>query len=145
MLAMAEYTYNNFKHSATKSSAFCANYRLEPHINWPIEIQFQDSASELYRHYINHIHEKLLMQLEMSIECKRRYYDKQRQNDEQFKKRKWVVLNGKNIRANHHFKKLEDNIYGHFKVLSSGITGTYSTLKLLESQKIHPMFNVHYY
>jgi len=78
MLAMAEYTYNNSKHSATKSSAFFANYRLEPHINWPIEIQFRYPASELYRYYINHIHEKLLMQLEMSIECNRRYYKKQR-------------------------------------------------------------------
>lgn len=52
------------------------------------------------------------------------------------------MLNGKNIQANHHCKELEDKIYGPFKVLSSGITGTYSTLKLLQSWKIHPMFNI---
>jgi hypothetical protein len=52
------------------------------------------------------------------------------------------VLNGKNIWANHHCKKLEDKIYEPFKVLSSGITGTYSTLTLLESWKIYLTFNV---
>jgi len=40
MLAMAEYAYNNSKHSSTKISPFYANYGFEPRTNWPTEIQF---------------------------------------------------------------------------------------------------------
>jgi hypothetical protein len=40
MLAMAEYTYYNSKHSATKISPFYANYGYEPRSNWATKVKF---------------------------------------------------------------------------------------------------------
>lgn len=59
MLAMAEYIYNNPKHSSTKISPFYENYRFQACKNWPTEFQFQNPASGLYRHYLTSVHQKL--------------------------------------------------------------------------------------
>jgi len=52
MLEMAEFAYNNSKHSATKISPFYPNYRYEPRTNWRMEIQFGNPALEMYGHYM---------------------------------------------------------------------------------------------
>jgi len=142
MLAMAEYAYNNSRHSATKISPFYANYGLEPRTNWPTEVQFRNPASELYGRHRNAVHKKLSAQLELSIKAMKKYYDKKRKDIEPFKPGELVMLNGKNIRAKHRCKKLEDEMYGPFKVLSTGKNGRYCTIMLPECWKIHPTLNI---
>jgi hypothetical protein len=66
MLAMAEYAYNNSKHSATKITPFDANYGYEPRTNWPMEVQFKNPGSDLYAHYMVNVYRKLENQLEIS-------------------------------------------------------------------------------
>jgi transposase InsO family protein len=142
MLAMAEYAYNNSKHSTTKISPFYANYGFEPRTNWPTEIQFRNLASELYGHYMNTVHSNLSKWLEESIESMRRNYNKKRKDIEPIKKGELVMLNGKNIRAKHRCRKLEDKMLGPFEVSSVGSNLRYCKLKLPESWKIHPVFNI---
>jgi len=48
MLAMAEYEYNNSKHSSTKKSPFNANYGFEPHLHGRMDIQFKHPELEMY-------------------------------------------------------------------------------------------------
>jgi hypothetical protein len=142
MLAMAEYAYNNSKHLATKISPFYANYGFEPRTNSPTEVQFRNPASELYAHYMTSAHSKLSYQLKVSIEAMRKYYDKKRKSIEPFAKGDLVMLNGKNIRAKHRCKKLEDKMYGPFEVVNTGSNGRYCKLKLPSTWKIHPTFNI---
>jgi len=142
MLAMAEYAYSNSKNSSTKISPSFDNYGFELRTNWQTEIQFRNPASELYGHYMNSVHSKLLKQLEQSIEAVRKYYDKKQKSIEPFKKGKLVMLNGRNIRAKHRCKKLDDMMYGPFDVIAAGKHGKYCTLKLLESWKIHLTLNI---
>jgi len=97
MLAVAEYAYNNSKHSSTKISPFYANYGFEPRTNWPTNIQFRNPASELYGHYMNAVHKKLSEQLSVSIEAMRKNYDKKRKDIVPFKPGELVMLNGRNI------------------------------------------------
>jgi hypothetical protein len=52
------------------------------------------------------------------------------------------MLNGKNIRAKHHCNKLKDKMYGPFEVIAVGKNGWYCTVKLPETWKIHPTFNI---
>ena len=84
----------------------------------------------------------LSKQLELSIEAVRKYYDKKWKSIEPFKKGEFVMVNGKNIRTRHRCKKLEDNMYGPFEVVNTGSNGRDCLLKLPDSWKIHPTFNI---
>jgi len=61
---------------------------------------------------------------------------------EPFKKGELAMLNGRNIRAKHRCKKLEDKMFGPFEILSVGSNQRYCKLKLPDSWKIHPVFNI---
>jgi len=52
------------------------------------------------------------------------------------------MLNGTNIPAKNCCKKLEDKMYCPFEVIATGKNGTYCTIQLPESWKIHPNFNI---
>jgi len=80
MLAMAEYAYNNSKHSSTKISPLYANYGFEPRTTWPTEIQFRNPASELYGHYMTSIHTKLKGRLSEAMESMKKNYNKKRKS-----------------------------------------------------------------
>jgi hypothetical protein len=142
MLAMAEYAYNNSKHSATKISPFHANYGLEPRTTWPTEIQFQNPASEMYGLYMTDVHWKLKEQLTESVDLMKKYYNKKRKEMESLKKGELVMLNGRNIRAKHRCKKLEDKMLGPFEVMSVGRNNRYCKLRLPDHWKLHPVFNI---
>jgi hypothetical protein len=120
MLAMAEFAYNNSKHSATKLTPFYANYGYEPRTNWQTNIQFRNPASEMYGHYMTGVHKRLSEQLEVVSESMAKYYDKKRRSIEKFKKGELVVLSGKYIRSKGRCRKLDDKMYGPFKILSVG-------------------------
>jgi len=142
ILAMAEYTYNISKHSSTRMSPFYANYSFDHRTKWPMEMLFKNPASELYGHYMNQVHRKLKERLEESIERMRKYYDKKRKPIELFNKGELVMLNGRNIRAKHRCKMLEDKMLGPFEMVSVGSNLRYCKLKLPYSWKIHPVFNI---
>jgi len=122
-LAMADFDYNNPKHSSTNIAPFHANYGSEPQTNWRTEILFRNPDLELYCHYMSSVHLKLSKQLEQSIEVMRKYYDRKRKSIEPFKKGELVMLNGKNIWAKHCCKKLEDKMYGPFEVIATARNG----------------------
>jgi len=142
MLAMAEYAYNNSKHALTKISPFYANYGFEPRTTWPTDIQFRNLASEMYGHYMNKVHQKLKQRLSESVEMMQKHYNKRRKVMEPLKKGELVMLNGRNIRAKHRCKKLEDKMFGPFEVLSIGANNRYCKLKLPDQWKLHPVFNI---
>jgi transposase InsO family protein len=97
MLDMAEYADNNSKHSAAKVSPIYANCGFEPRMNWPTEVQYRNSTSELYGHYMTSVHHKFAGQLEQSIKAMSKCYDKKQKLIEPFKKGELVMVNGKNI------------------------------------------------
>ena len=142
MMGMAEFAYNNSKHSATKISPFYANYGYEPRTNWPTDIQFRNPASEMYGHYMTEVHKKLSAQLETVRSSMAKYYDRKRRSIESFKKGELVMLNSKNIRSKGRCKKLDDKMYGTFKILSVGHNNLYCKIELPLTWKIHPTFNI---
>jgi len=141
MLAMAEYAYNNSKHSSTKISPVYANYGFEPRMTWPTEIQFRNPASELYGHYMTSVHTKLKERLSEAMESMKKNYNKKRKSVVPFGKGEQVMLNGRNIRARHRCRKLEDKMFAPFEVSSTGKNQGYCRLHLPDSWKIHPVFN----
>ena len=142
MLPMAEYAYNNSKHAATKITPFYANYGYEPRTNWPTEVKFNNPASELYAHYMVDVYRKLENQLETSGKKMGEYYDRKRKPAPQYTTNEWVMLDGRNIRTKRQCRKLEDKLYGPFQITKVGSNKRWCRLKLPESWKIHPTFNV---
>ena len=142
MLPMAEYAYNNPKHSATKITPFYANYGYEPRSSWPTEVQFRNPASGMYGHYMTSVYDKLRNQLEEVRETMSKYYNKKWKSIERFTKEDLEMLNGKNIRSKSRCKMSEDEVYGPFKILSVGHNGRYYKLELPTSWKIDPTFNI---
>jgi len=76
MLAMAEYTYNNLKHTSTKISPFYAYYGYGPWTNWPTKIKFRNPESELYGQYMICVNEKLKERLAQLVELIKKNYNK---------------------------------------------------------------------
>jgi len=99
MFAMAEFAYNNSKHSAIKIPPFYVNYGYEPRTNWPTDIQFRNPASEMYGHYLTAVHGNLSKESETVRESMAKYYNRKRRSIEKFEMGDWVMLNGKNIRS----------------------------------------------
>ena len=142
MLAIAEYAYNNSKHSVTKVSPFYANYRFEARTSWPTEIQFRNPASEMYGHYMIGVHKRLKERLEDAVEAMMKHNNKRTKEGVPFKKGELVLLNGRNIRTKHRCKKLEGKMLGPFEILSVGSNNRYCKLKLPDHWKLHPVFNI---
>jgi hypothetical protein len=88
------------------------------------------------------VHQKLKERLSESVELMKKHYNKRRKSMEPLNKGELVILNGRNIRAKHRCKKLEDKMLGPFEVLSVGNNARHCKLKLPESWKIHPVFNI---
>jgi Txe/YoeB family toxin of Txe-Axe toxin-antitoxin module len=125
MLAVAEYAYNNSKHSSTKICPFYANYGFEPPTTWPTEIQYQNPASQLYGHYMTSAHTKLKNRLIKAVEIMQKHYNKWTKSMEPLKKGELVMLIRRNIPAKHRCTILEDIMLGPFKMLSIGSNQRY--------------------
>src|ERR1700737_755468 len=52
------------------------------------------------------------------------------------------MLDGRNIRTKRQCRKLDDKLYGHFKITKVGSNKRWCRLELPTSWKIHPTFNV---
>ena len=88
------------------------------------------------------IHTKLKQRLSEATELMKKNYNKKRKSIEPFEKGELVMLNGRNIRAKHRCRKLEDKMFGPFEILLVGKNQRYSKLGLPDSWKIHPVFNI---
>jgi hypothetical protein len=96
----------------------------------------------MYGHYMNQVHQKLKHRLLESVELMQKHYNKRRKILEPLKKGELVMLNGRNIRAKHHCKKLDDKMLAPFEVISVGSNNRYCKLKLPDHWKLHPVFNI---
>lgn len=62
---------------------------------------------------------------------------------ESFTRAEWVKLNGRNFRAEHQCKKLEDKMLGPFEILSVGSYHRYCKLMSPAAWKMNSVFNIH--
>jgi hypothetical protein len=142
MLAMAEYAYNNSKHSATKITPFYANYGYESRTNWPMEVHFKYPGSDWYAHYMVNVYQKLENQLETSGKKMGEYHHQRRKQAPPYKVDDWVMLDRRNIHTKRQCRKLEDKVYRPFQISTVGRNQRSCCLKLPDTWKIHSAFHV---
>jgi hypothetical protein len=143
MLPLAEYCYNNSVTTATQLSPFYANYGFHPRTNWPVEMESKNPASKSYAHWMTSVHELCASHLKITQERMSRYYDRTKSAPPQYSVGDLVMLNGKNIRTRRAAKKLDNKLFGPFKVNKVVGTSKMSVgLELPKRWRVHNVFHV---
>jgi hypothetical protein len=140
LLPLAEYAYNNASHSGTGYSPFYANYGYHVRTNWPTNKEVKNPTSRLYAHWLNQIHEELLVRIRKSQETMVKYANKKRSDKYELNVGDLVMLNGKNLKTRRPKKKLDHKFWGPFKILRN-IKGTAFQLELPDEWNIHDVFH----
>jgi len=91
---------------------------------------------------MTNVHMRLKERLLEATESMKKNYNKKSKSMEPLAKGELVMLNGRNIRAQHRCRKLEDKMFGPFEILSVGKNQRYCKLDLPDSWKIHPICNI---
>lgn len=136
-LPMAEFAYNNAKHSATGKSPFQIVYGRDPTMT-PSSIPSQSPEADEHTDALRKAQAEIESALRLS---KERMQDPQAPPFPTFEDGDKVWLSAKNVQTNRPTKKLDHKRLGPFQILEKISDAAYR-LKLPASMKIHDVFHV---
>ena len=143
-LAIAEFTFNNKVHTATKSSLFKVNYGREPKMGFDIRKKGKNVKTEEFVKEMKDRHEEAKATLVKSQEKMKKQVDRNRKEAKEYKVGDKMLISTKDFpmelikRAT---KKLTEKYIGPYvvkKIISENVV----ELELLVSLRIHPLVNV---
>ena len=140
-LSMAEFAYNNRKHSATGVSPFFANTGRHPPVPTQVVQHSSNETAQDFAERMTKIKDKIEIALTDAADDMKRFADRKRKPQPEYQVGDKVWLEGTNIRTERPSKKLEDRRYGPFKI-TKVLSPTAVQLQLPVSWKIHPTFHV---
>jgi hypothetical protein len=144
-LVLAEFTYNNSKHSTLGVSPFYAAYGVHPEIRVNVEddvLEGRAVAAHERARRVQEEREALDQRWRGAVEAQVKYYDK-RHTPMEFKAKDQVMLSTKHLRLTRPNRKLTERFLGPFEVLRVMPSGRACVLKLpLSMSRIHPVFHV---
>jgi hypothetical protein len=145
LLPLAEFAYNNAKHSATQVSPFFANYGYHPRctikVAPPQEASTNPAAEDLVSKF-KRIHEKIRSDLAEAQTSYRKYYDVHVKQSPQFKVGDNVWLSRRNISTARPSRKLDVRRLGPYRIVECvGESKKAYKLDLPHSMRIHPVFH----
>ena len=142
LLPLAQFAYNNYQHSTTRTSPFYANYGKHP--NWDPNNNITTSTSEAATTKINKIvklHEELSRRVDQERKDTAKQVNKKRLKGPTFERREKVYLLTKNLKSKRPSSKLDHVRIGPFEVEKQTSKVNYR-LKLPAKARIHPNFHV---
>ena len=140
-LPIAEFSYNNKVHTATKQTPFYVETGKHPRMGFePIKGQRVEAAEDFAKR-MKKVHEETTSALKKAADDMKRYADQRRSNAPEYKKGDMVWLEADNIKQNRPAKKLSDKRLGPYKITKVINPNAYE-LQLPKSFKIHNRFNV---
>jgi len=122
-------------------SPFFANYGHHPQTEWMRERQAQNPGAELYSHWMNSIHKRVVKAINYAREAMKKYYDQKALRQSDYKEGHLVMLNGKNICMKRPLKKLIPKLYGLFKIIEAKGQRAFK-VEISPTWRIHPTFHV---
>jgi len=143
-LGMAEFTYNNKVHMATKVSPFKANYGQNPRMGFKGRRKGKYEVAEKFVEKMKKIQEEAKAALGKAQEEMKRFGDRKREKEEEYKVGDLVLLSMKDLKwqmEGRRLKKLTECFVGPYKVKGI-VSSNVIKLELPNSIKIHPVVNV---
>ena len=147
ILPLAEFAYNNAKHTSTRMSPFFANYGLHPRCTLRITpaspgTEQNPSAEALAQKY-REIHDQAKAQLERAQAKYKENYDVRHQQAPTFEPGDLVWLSRRHISTTRPSSKLDVKRLGPFKILETvGESKLAYRLELPTQMRVHPVFHV---
>jgi len=143
-LGMAEFTYNNKIHAATKNSPFKVNYGQEPRMGFEDRRKGKYEAAGKFVEKMRKIQEEAKAALGKAQEEMKKFADRKRGEGEEYKVGDLVLLSTKDLKwqmKGRRSEKLTERFVGPYKI--KGIISSNAVeLELPKSIRIHPVVNV---
>jgi hypothetical protein len=143
LLPLAQYCYNDTKHSSTNVSPFYANYGVHPGFN--TDVRIVDSKTDIRAvHEVDHLnalHQVLRQELTIAQERMKRNYDAHTDPAPDLQVGQKVWLSARNIITKRRSKKLDYKQLGPYTILEKYGSSAFR-LDLPSQMEIHPTFHV---
>ncbi|MBW0489570.1 hypothetical protein O181_029285 [Austropuccinia psidii MF-1] len=139
-LPLAEFSYNNSDHSATKQSPFFTVYGGELQFD-SIHIT-QDTPAGNLSTKIQYVQQDVKRELEVVINRIKRYADKSSASPLVFNPGDMVLLSSKKIKSTRPTKKLSERWLGPFQILKKVKNHAYHLKLPYQWKSIHPVFHI---
>jgi hypothetical protein len=145
LLPLAEFAYNNSKHSTTKYSPFytyCGTHpkSLPSVITTESSVSSSPTASELVSR-LSKIHSKVIENIQKSNQSYAKYYNQDKEQQPEYNIGDKVWLLRRFITTKRPSSKLDYTRLGPFKIVNKIGTRAFK-LELPNTMKIHPVFHV---
>jgi len=143
-LGTAEFTYNNKVHTVTKISLFKANYGQDPKMGFKGKRKGKYKAAEKFIERMRKIQEKAKAVLEKVQEEMKKFANRKRREEEEYRVGDLVLLSTKDLKwqmKERRSEKLTECFVGPYKVKGIVLSNAIE-LELSKSIKIHPVVNV---
>ena len=141
-LPIAQFAYNNSKHSSTDVSPFYAVYGFHPRLSVVLPRTTKDEtiADQRIKH-LHELHEEMKFNIESAIENHIKFYNKKVLPGPKLEVGDKVWLSSKNIKSQRPTGKLDYKKLGPFKITEK-IGSRSFKLELPHTIKIHPVFHI---
>jgi len=143
-LGMAEFAYNNKTYSSTKVLPFKANYRQNPRMGFEMRRKGKYKGMEKFVTKMKEIQEEAKAVLGKVQEEMKKYADRKRGEDDEYKVGDLVMLSTKDLKyqmAGRRTEKLTEKFVGPYKVKKI-ISANAVELELPSTIRIHLVVNV---
>ncbi|QRW23764.1 Transposon Tf2-7 polyprotein [Rhizoctonia solani] len=140
-LPLAEFSYNNGKHSGSKHSPFYMCYGYNPDFTVGNTKESHVPQADDLADFLKEIQAEAKAALEIAAKQNAQYYDLNRREATKLEVGDKVYLSSANIKTSRPSHKLEHKRLGPYKVLEKIGRNSYK-LDLPKSMKVHPVFNI---